>query len=254
MATSDLNRPTGPSGPGLSRRRALTLLGGTGLVGLTAAACRQFAPETATPPTSAAGPTTTTAAGGTATTTPSGVCVLSPELTEGPYYLSGEAIRQDVTEGRPGVPLALVFTVVDAGPCTPVRDASVEIWHADAGGTYSGFGSATAERTFLRGAQVTGDDGVARFTTIYPGWYPGRATHIHLKVHVGGDTVHTGQVFFDEAVNDAVYAQDPYRDHTGTRTHNGSDGIYRQGGAQSLLTLTPAAGGYQGAINLGVNA
>jgi protocatechuate 3,4-dioxygenase beta subunit len=245
-----MNPSDAPASPHVSRRRALTLLGGAGLAGLTAAACRRLVPDTAAPGTTAA----PSVPGAPTTIASSGVCVLSPEMTEGPYYLSGEAVRQDVTEGRPGVPLTLVFTVMDAGACTPVGDASVEIWHADAGGTYSGFGSATAERTFLRGAQVTGDDGVARFTTIYPGWYPGRATHIHLKVHVGGDTVHTGQVFFDEAVNDAVYAQDPYRDHTGTRTHNGSDGIYRQGGAQSLLTLTPAAGGYQGAINLGVNA
>jgi protocatechuate 3,4-dioxygenase beta subunit len=251
-----MNPSESPSPAAVSRRRALTLLGGTGLVGLAAAACRQFTPDTAAPTTTASGgiTPTTAASAGPGATTASGVCVLSPEMTEGPYYLSGEAIRQDVTEGRPGVPLALVFTVVDADTCTPRRDASVEIWHADAGGNYSGFGSATAERTFLRGVQVTGQDGVARFTTIYPGWYQGRATHIHLKVHVSGETVHTGQVFFDETVNDAVYARDPYNAHRGTRTRNSSDGIYRQGGAQSLLALTPAGEGYQGAINLGVNA
>src|SRR5207247_8587816 len=127
-------------------------------------------------------------------------CLLTPEMTEGTYDISDEANRRDVTEGRPGVPLQLDLTVVDATTCTPIPGAVVEIWHADAGGNYSGFGSSASNRTFLRGAQTSGADGKVTFETIYPGWYQGRATHIHLKVHVNGAT-QTTQLFLDEAVN-----------------------------------------------------
>src|SRR5207244_3104079 len=131
-------------------------------------------------------------------------------------------------------------------------NAIVDIWHADATGNYSGFGSTTSNRTFLRGTQVTDANGNAGFMTIYPGWYQGRATHIHLKVHVGGDAVHTGQLFFDEAVNQAVYALSPYNTHGGSRTLNSQDRIYSSGGAQSLATLTREVLGYLGRATLGI--
>jgi protocatechuate 3,4-dioxygenase beta subunit len=121
-----------------------------------------------------------------------------PELTEGPYYIEGEQIRRNITEGKAGVPLTLRLRVVDASTCKPIKGAAVDIWHADAGGVYSGFGGGARSRTFLRGIQRTDANGVAVFRTIYPGWYPGRAVHIHLKVHVGGSVVHTGQLFFPD--------------------------------------------------------
>lgn len=186
---------------------------------------------------------------------PSGVaCVLSPEMTQGPYYIDGEAVRRDVTEGKPGVPLALDLTVTDAASCTPIPDASVEIWHADAGGNYSGFNATAANTTFLRGVQIADAKGKVVFDTLYPGWYQGRATHIHLMVHVGGNVAHTGQLFFDEQINDAVYARSPYSDHTGERMTNDQDGIYANGGAQSMPQLTEAGDGYRGTITLGVQA
>ena len=191
----------------------------------------------------------TTATGGTG----DGVaCVLSPEMTEGPYYIDGEAVRRDVTEGKPGVPLTLDLAVADATSCSAIPDAAVEIWHADAGGNYSGFNATADNTTFLRGVQIADADGNVRFDTLYPGWYEGRATHIHLMVHVGGNVVHTGQLFFDEQINDAVYARSPYSEHTGTRMTNEQDGIYANGGAQSMLQLTEEGDGYRGAITLGV--
>lgn len=168
------------------------------------------------------------------------VCVLTPELTEGPYYLPLELIRQDITEGQPGLPLRLRVAVVDLanGGCVPLPDAAVDIWHCDAQGYYSGVegnpggnasseaGAGAAAGTFLRGIQLTDADGAAEFQTIYPGWYSGRTVHIHMKVHVGGtaevldeatpagsgnayaggQVAHTGQLFFDDAVSDEVYA------------------------------------------------
>jgi Dioxygenase len=140
-------------------------------------------------------------------------CVLTPELTEGPYYIAGEKVRRDITEGKSGVPLFLKTTVVSASNCKPIKGAAVDVWHCDAGGVYSGFGSAssgqgggpgfggggggggqqtpTDKLTFLRGIQYTDKNGLAVFKTIYPGWYQGRAVHIHVKVHVGGSVVHT---------------------------------------------------------------
>ena len=136
-------------------------------------------------------------------------CVLAPELTEGPYYLPNERIRRDITEGKPGTPLRLSLTVVSASSCKPIAGAAVDIWHADAGGVYSGVAGNTG--TFLRGIQKSDRSGLAVFDTIYPGWYQGRAVHVHVKVHLGGNVVHTGQLFFPDALSDRVYRAAPYK-------------------------------------------
>jgi protocatechuate 3,4-dioxygenase beta subunit len=110
-------------------------------------------------------------------------CVLAPEQTEGPYYLPGDKLRRNVTEGKPGVPLTLKLTVLDASTCKPIKGAAVDIWHCDAGGIYSGTSQQGAEKlTFLRGIQKTDAKGLATFKTIYPGWYQGRTVHIHVRV------------------------------------------------------------------------
>src|SRR4051794_12138586 len=110
-----------------------------------------------------------------------GTCVLTPEATEGPYWVENDLTRRNVTENRPGLPLALRLLVQNANACTAIAGADVEIWHADAGGAYSGVNGASTH--YLRGHQKTNANGVARFDTIYPGWYSGRAPHVHLKVH-----------------------------------------------------------------------
>jgi protocatechuate 3,4-dioxygenase beta subunit len=198
--------------------------------------------------------TTTSAAPGTATTATATAasCVLTPEQTEGPYYLSGESVRSDITEGKAGMPLRLAFVVLDVNACAAIANALVDIWHADATGNYSGFNATSSNRTFLRGVQVTDSAGAAGFHTIYPGWYQGRATHIHLKVYVGGNAVHTGQLFFDESTNAAVYATAPYASHSGSRTLNSQDNIYTSGGAQALLRITKEVSGLLGTMTLGV--
>ena len=173
-------------------------------------------------------------------------------MTEGPYYLEDEAVRRDITEGKPGTPLRLDLTIVDADTCTPIPGASVEIWHADATGNYSGFGSTTSNSTFLRGIQIADDSGTVTFRTIYPGWYQGRAVHIHLKAHKGGNEVHTTQLFFDEATSDAVFTSSPYDTRSGRRTTNAQDGIYRDGGAQSTPAFTKDGDGYVGTLTLGI--
>src|SRR5262245_3879060 len=107
-------------------------------------------------------------------------CVLAPEQTEGPYYVEDAAVRRNVTEGKPGIPLSLRLTVVNASNCRAIKGALVEIWHCDAEGVYSGVSQQGTENDlFLRGVQRTGAKGLASFRTIYPGWYPGRTVHIH---------------------------------------------------------------------------
>ena len=162
-------------------------------------------------------------------------------------------LAPEVTEGKAGIPLSLHLTVVDATTCKPIKGADVEIWHADAQGVYSGVQGNTGR--FLRGHQRSDANGRVVFHTIYPGWYRGRTPHIHLKVHVGGSVVHTGQVFFRDATSDAVYRTSTYRSHGQADTTNARDNIYAQaGGSHALLKLTKRSSGkgYVGAITLGV--
>jgi protocatechuate 3,4-dioxygenase beta subunit len=235
-----------------------TLLRDAGALGLGAVALGVGGPAAAKALAAKDGTQTATAAS----------CTLTPEATEGPYYLDLERVRRRITEGKAGVPLRLRVTVVDSSACTALENAAVDIWHCDALGSYSGVQGNSG--TFLRGVQLTDAKGVAVFDTVYPGWYQGRATHIHLKVHIGGGVsastysgghvAHTGQLFFPETMNEQVYRLSPYRRHSGTRTRNGQDSIYAgAGGSSAVVKLTRAsksslAKGLVGAITLGVDA
>jgi protocatechuate 3,4-dioxygenase beta subunit len=180
-------------------------------------------------------------------------CVLTPELTEGPYYIAGEKLRRDIREGHPGTLLTLRLTVLNASTCKPLKGAAVDIWHADAAGNYSGFGSDTSSRTFLRGIQKTDANGLAVFKTIYPGWYRGRAVHIHVKVHVGGNVVHTGQLFFPDALTREVYKAALYASRGNPDMTDAQDSIFVNGGKRGLLALKKSGTGYIGTIAMGVH-
>jgi protocatechuate 3,4-dioxygenase beta subunit len=142
----------------------------------------------------------------------------------------------------------------------PVPGAQVDIWHCDAGGIYSGVKDRnfdTSGQHFLRGHQLTDARGVANFVTIYPGWYPGRSVHIHFKVRTTPAAQKgyefTSQLYFDEALNDRVFAAEPYSSHAGQRTRNEADGIYKNGGKQLMLPVVPAANGYSGAFAIALH-
>lgn len=183
-------------------------------------------------------------------------CVLTPEGTEGPYYLDLDLVRGDLVEGRPGVPLTLHTTVVDADTCEPLPDASVDIWHADATGVYSGIRSEGTEgENFLRGVQVTDEEGAAEFSTLYPGWYDRRTVHVHVKVHLAGDVVHTGQLYFEDDTNALVAATDPYAGRADRVVVNADDMFSGTIGPENTLRATgsPEAG-YRASIVLGVRA
>src|SRR5947209_4020674 len=180
-------------------------------------------------------------------------CILTPEQTEGPYYIAGEKLRRNITDGRPGASMLLRATVVDATTCRPIRNAAVDIWHADAGGVYSGFGAGASSRTFMRGIQRTNAKGLAVFRTVYPGWYQGRTVHIHVKVHIGANVVHTGQLYFRDSLTDAVYRRAPYNARPSRDTRNATDAIYRDGGSKSLLSVKKSSAGiYLATITMGV--
>ena len=188
------------------------------------------------------------------------VCVLTPQATGGPFYFDANQVRQNIVEDRAGVPLRMAVRVmrVDDG-CSPLKDALVDVWHADAGGVYSGYpgqlgGLDTSDRTFLRGVQVTDADGVAVFDTIYPGWYPGRTAHIHFKVRYKNNTYVTSQFYFPDDFTDNVYNRLPYSNRPERTTRNANDSVLRGDPVERNLLASVAedGDGYFGTITVGV--
>ena len=186
------------------------------------------------------------------------VCVLVPEVTEGPYYFDPALVRNDITEGKPGAPLLVRLQVVNAA-CQPQANARVDIWHCDAAGVYSGYanqtgGLTTVGETFLRGTLFTDANGTVEFTSIYPGWYQGRTTHVHFKVFLDERNVLTGQIFFPEDLNNAIYASHPDYARTATRgTFNANDGIAQQAGEASIAAMTQEGETYLAQLIVGID-
>lgn len=274
-----------PVGRILSRREVLALLGVGGVTLLAActvpatgptagATATQPSAEAATAATMAADPTAQAAAAAevatveavNTATVPS--CIVRPELTEGPYFVDLQLNRSDVrvepTDGsvKDGAPLELIFQVSQVSPdgCPPLEGAVVDIWHCDAQGVYSGVSDPrfdTSQLSFLRGYQATDANGSARFMTIYPGWYSGRAVHIHFKIRTASTAnatwEFTSQLFFDEAVTAGVFSQPPYADKGLADVPNAADSIFRSGGDQLLLTPTVTADGYAVTFDIGLD-
>jgi protocatechuate 3,4-dioxygenase beta subunit len=238
------------------RRREMMALSAGALAGVALSGCGAGRNEGTRP------------AAGAAATRPD--CVLTPEQEEGPFYVDLAQVRRDISEDRPGVPLALAVTVVDSNTCKPIRDAAVDVWHCDALGVYSGEPSEGSEReTFLRGIQLTDGNGRAEFATIYPGQYPGRTTHIHVKVHLGGrrgegaysggHVSHVGQLFTADGKDAKVFALAPYDRNTAEITPRALDAVFRtESGSSSALALAPAGDslardGFTARVTLGVD-
>ena len=259
-----------PIGRVLDRREAVRLLAMTGAAALVG--CNRG--------TAAASDSQIAVAGGAASSAPSTAlpgCVVRPELTVGPYFVDGQLdrsdIRTDPTSGaaKPGKPLDLTFNVsqVSGGQCMPLAGAMVDVWHCDASGVYSGVndtmeGFNTVGQKFLRGSQKTNASGIAKFTTIYPGWYRGRTVHIHFKirapwapgVQVTDATKQydfTSQLFFDDSLSDKVYAEAPYNSKGARDRRNESDGIFRQSGDSLLLKVTESGSAYAADFDIGLD-
>jgi protocatechuate 3,4-dioxygenase beta subunit len=250
----------------LTRRELLAFMGAAG-IGAIVACDDDGEPQAPTSTAAADGAASATAPAAAAATTEPGAlaCVVSPEMTEGPYFvdelLERSDIRSDPGSGavKEGVPLALTLTIydVDGDACTPLGGVLVDIWHCDAEGLYSDVAqNNTVGQKFLRGYQITDDGGAVSFATIYPGWYMGRAVHIHLKVRTDPQAQQglefTSQLFFDDALTDQVHVQAPYNSRGARDVLNASDNIYQGGGDQMLLSLTPEGDGYATAVSIGV--
>ncbi|KAI5799077.1 Intradiol ring-cleavage dioxygenase [Geopyxis carbonaria] len=197
-------------------------------------------------------------------------CVLAPEVTIGPYYLDGMPIRKDNREDEPGVELLLELAFVNVNNCEPLTNAYVDMWHANSTGKYSGFSvEGTLGEKQLRGLVATDANGVANFTTIWPGHYAGRAVHTHILVHTGGTVSggvysggarpHIGQVFYDQSVIASVEALSPYSNNRAALVLNTADGIFRQQNtgydaiAETSLIGNTIADGIVATISVGVD-
>jgi len=215
--------------------------------------------------------TTSTTGTTTSTTSTNGsTCIVSPTETEGPFpYPGGKANnplkRTDVTDSQTGVPLAITFLVVNVNDnCNVVTNARVDIWHCNKDGYYSGYanqpgilGTQTyVGKTWLRGYQVSDATGLANFSTIYPGWYTGRATHIHFEVYVNNVLKKTSQLTFSETISDAVHQSSLYAAHGINTTRNASDSVFGDSATDLANETMSLAGniadGYTGSFTIGI--
>ena len=234
--------------PSLSRRNALKLVAVTAAGGALMSQAA-FAQETAA-----------TTAAETTLMPGADVCVLTPEVTEGPYYFDPSLERADITEGtQTGVATNIRLQIVDSS-CKPISGARVDIWHCNAVGLYSGYanqtgGVDTSGQTFLRGTQFASANGIVEFETIYPGWYAGRTTHIHFKVFLDETTVLTGQIFFPDALSQFIYQNvPPYTDHGHDRdVLNANDNIAAQATRASFAYVKELEERYLVAMIIGVD-
>jgi protocatechuate 3,4-dioxygenase beta subunit len=227
----------------LTRREVLGLIRTTGAA-LTVVRCGG---ETPTSP-SATTPTTTTSTG-----TSGAGCAVTPSETIGPYPSLVDLFRSDIREGKNGTMLTLKLKVVNANAgCAVVPNANVEIWHVDAAGNYSQYGSQTGQ-TYLRGIQTTDTNGEVTFTTIYPGWYQGRATHIHVEVTIGGVSRKVTQIAFPESINNAVHGSGVYASRGSNPISNRADNIFADSLDSELVTPTgDPTSGYTASFTIGV--
>ncbi len=196
-------------------------------------------------------------------------CVVRPEQTEGPFFVDAQLERSDIRSDpetgavSEGAPLTLRFNVsqISGGACTVLAGALVDLWQCDAAGVYwgvddDGAPAGATDRNFLRGCQRTDEHGVARFTTIFPGWYRGRAVHVHFKVRTdvsGQPYEFTSQLYFDEALVDQVHGQAPYAARGRRQTTNAADRTFRRGGDSLMARVSESGAGYAATFDLGLD-
>lgn len=253
----------------LSRREVLALIGASGTAAFLAACTpggsaspsgSSAASVDASPSASASAAATAASSDAAATALPA--CVVAPELTEGPYYVDVDLERSDIRTNTgdgvasEGAPLVLEWVVsqADGSACMPMEGVIVDVWHCDALGVYSGVQGDSGN--FLRGFQRTDSNGKASFTTVYPGWYQGRAVHIHFKIRTDPEASagfeFTSQLFFDDELSRTVYSSGVYAQKGAQDMSNSSDGIFNQSGRATLLAVSQEGDGYKATFPIAV--
>lgn len=208
----------------IGRREAMTIMGAAG------AAVAFGCGDSPTSPTTSFTPASTTST--------NAACSVTPTETVGPYPSLTDLFRSDIRESKQGTVLTLTIKVVNTNAgCAAVPNANVEIWHVDAAGNYSQYGTQTSQ-TYLRGIQTTNSNGEVTFTTIYPGWYQGRATHIHGEVTINGVSRKVTQIAFPESVNSTVHTSGVYSSRGTNPVSNAADGIFADSLSSELVTPT----------------
>jgi protocatechuate 3,4-dioxygenase beta subunit len=216
-----------------------------------------------------AGPGVMWATGGTAMLAPSypdpfvmgagTTCRLYPSQTLGPCYAEEPMMREDISDGLDGLPTRVSFLVVGADGCTPISDATVDIWHSGSQGIYSAYAMGTIcnpgsedvrSDMFCRGVQAVDETGRVNFSTVFPGWYRGRTLHIHFTVRVGGREVVTSQLYFEDELVDEILAQGFYKARGMRDTTNQRDGIFASGGASPAQVVMEHAKRPDGVLHL----
>ncbi len=265
----DLDDDDRPIGRILTRREVLALIGAGGTAAFLAA-CTPAGSASQAPGGSASASAAASASASAAATDGSSaavgsalpVCVVAPELTEGPYYVDVELERADIrtntSDGAAvdGAPLTLEWIVsqADGSACMPMEGVIVDVWHCDALGVYSGVQGNSGN--FLRGFQRTDANGAAMFQTIYPGWYQGRAVHIHFKIRTDPEAdagfEFTSQLFFDDGLSRSVFSTGVYAQKGAQDIPNESDGIFNQSGGATLLSVTQDGDGYKATFPIAV--
>jgi protocatechuate 3,4-dioxygenase beta subunit len=185
-------------------------------------------------------------------------CALYPSQTLGPCYSAMPPTREDISGGLGGLPMRLSFLVVRSDGCTPVPNASVDIWHSGSNGIYSAFPTSTTcnpgtmdvlSLNFCRGVQVTNAMGRADFSTVFPGWYTGRTLHIHFTVRVNGRAYVTSQLYFEDALAEEILAQGDYKARGKRDTNNARDTQFKTGGATPEQVIFSTAKRADGALH-----
>ena len=263
----DLDDDDRPIGRILSRREVLALIGASGTAAFLAACTPGGGAGSTTSAGASAGASASASAAATAIASAAGAsalpsCVVVPELTEGPYYVDVDLERSDIRTNTAdgvaseGAPLTIEWLVsqADGSACMPMEGAIVDVWHCDALGVYSDVQGNTGN--FLRGFQRTDANGTATFQTIYPGWYQGRAVHIHFKIRTdpdeGAGFEFTSQLFFDDDLSRTVFSTGVYAQKGAQDVPNAQDGIYNQSGGATLLAVTKEGDAYKASFPIAV--
>ncbi|GAB3741573.1 hypothetical protein GCM10027594_21250 [Hymenobacter agri] len=210
-------------------------------------------------------PTASSSTGSGSTGSSSGSCAVAPTETEGPFptKVPSSYVRSDIRDGKTGYQMDITITLSNSNAsCAALAGAIVDIWHCDAEGNYSEYGGTGMQATnyqsvhFLRGRQVTDANGQVKFTSIFPGWYSGRATHIHVHVYSAtGTSLKVTQIAFPEGTGTALAAVNGYAKGLSGYTANASDNVFSDGVANELATVTGStSAGFQLAFSMGVPA